>query len=259
MVIIKTEEEIEGIRKSGRILARVLKELREFVREGITTWAINKKAEEMVRKLGGRPAFKGYRPSFSSKKYPFATCISINNEIVHGLPSKKRVLKEGDIVSVDMGVNYRGFFSDAACTYVVGDVAPEVRRLVEVTKKALYIGISRAVPGNRIGDISHAIGSYVKENGFFPIKDYCGHGVGKRVHEDPSIPNDGVAGTGELIRPGMTLAIEPMVAMGSSDAVLKEDGWTAVTRDGSLAAHFEHTIAVLEGGPEILTPWDEDA
>ncbi len=259
MVIIKTPEEIEKIRKSGEILARVLRELKGFIRAGITTWAINKKAEEMIRKLGGRPAFKGYRPGFSSKKYPFATCISVNNEIVHGLPSKRRVLKEGDIVSVDMGVNYQGYFSDAACTYIIGDVPEQVKKLVEVTKKALYIGISKAYPGNRIGDISNAIGSFVKSHGFSPVRDYCGHGVGKRIHEDPSIPNDGVAGVGELIREGMTLAIEPMVAMGSGEAVTKEDGWTAVTKDGSLAAHFEHTIAVLETGPQILTPWDEDA
>ena len=259
MVILKTDEEIEGIRKSGHILARVLIELREFIKEGITTWAINKKAEEMVKKLGGKPAFKGYKPSFSRKKYPFATCISVNNEIVHGLPSKRKVLKEGDIVSVDMGVNYKGFFSDAAYTYTVGEVSEEVRRLVEVTRKALYIGISKAVAGNRVGDISSAIGSYVKSHGFYPIIDYCGHGVGKRVHEDPSVPNDGVPGTGELLKVGMTLAIEPMVAVGTGRAVIKEDGWTAVTEDGSLAAHFEHTIAILEHGPEILTPWDEDA
>lgn len=213
----------------------------------------------MVRKLGGKPAFKGYKPGFSAKKYPYATCISINDEIVHGLPSKKRVLKEGDIVSVDMGVNYKGYFSDAAVTYLVGNVREEVKRLVEVTKQALYVGISKAYPGNRIGDISYAIGSFVKSHGFAPVRDYCGHGVGKRVHEDPSIPNDGIAGTGDVIEVGMTLAIEPMVSMGSPDAVTKEDGWTAVTKDGSLTAHFEHTIAVLENGPEILTPWDQDA
>ncbi len=259
MIILKTDEEIEGIRKSGQILAKVLVELRDFIKEGITTWAINKKAEEMVKKLGGKPAFKGYKPSFSRKKYPFATCISVNNEIVHGLPSKKRVLKEGDIVSVDMGVNYKGFFSDAAYTYTVGEVSGEAKRLVEVTREALYIGISKAVAGNRVGDISSAIGGYVKSHGFYPIIDYCGHGVGRRVHEDPSVPNDGVPGTGELLKVGMTLAIEPMVAVGTGRAVIKEDGWTAVTEDGSLAAHFEHTIAILEHGPEILTPWDKDA
>ena len=259
MIILKSNEEIEGIRKSGYILARVLRELAEYIKEGITTWAINKVAEDMVRKLGGKPAFKGYRPGFSANKYPFATCISINDEIVHGLPSKKRVLKEGDIVSVDMGVNYKGFYSDAAVTYMVGNVREDVKRLVEVTKKALYMGIAKAYPGNRIGDISHAIGSFVKSYGFSPVRDYCGHGVGKRIHEDPAVPNDGVPGTGEMIRVGMTLAIEPMVSMGSPEAVTKSDGWTAATKDGSYAAHFEHTIAVLEDGPEILTPWDKDA
>ncbi len=259
MIIIKSDEEIEGIRKSGYILARVLRDLREFIREGVTTWAINKKAEEMIRKLGGKPAFKGYKPGFSSKKYPFSTCISINDEIVHGLPSKKRVLKEGDIVSVDMGVNYKGYFSDAACTFTVGQVSEDVKKLVDVTRRALYLGVSKAVVGNRIGDISYAIGSYVRSFGFSPVKDYCGHGVGIKIHEDPAVPNDGEPNTGELIRRGMTLAIEPMVSMGSGDAVTKEDGWTAVTKDGSYAAHFEHTIAVLDHGPEILTPWDEDA
>jgi len=168
-------------------------------------------------------------------------------------------VREGDIVSVDMGVGYKGYYSDAACTYIVGEVPEDVKRLVEVTRRALYVGISKACPGNRIGDISHAIGSYVKSFGFSPVRDYCGHGVGRRIHEDPSVPNDGVPGTGEVIREGMTLAIEPMVAMGSGEAITKDDGWTAVTKDGSLAAHFEHTIAVLGDGPKILTPWDEDA
>lgn len=256
MIIIKKPEEIELIRKSGEILAKVLIELKGVIKAGINTWIINKKAEELVKKMGAKPAFKGYKPAFSKKRYPFATCISINDEVVHGLPSKVRFLKEGDIVSVDMGVEYKGYYADAAYTYVVGEPEKRVRELVEVTKEALYKGIEKAVAGNRIGDISHAIEETVRSHGFSPIKDYCGHGVGKFIHEDPAIPNEGMPGKGELIKVGMTLAIEPMVAMGSGEVVVKDDGWTAVTKDGSWAAHFEHTIAVLEEGPEILTRWE---
>ncbi len=259
MIILKSEDEIELIKKGGEILAKVLIDLKDFIKAGMSTWLINKRAEELVKKMGGRPAFKGYKPAFSKKKYPYATCISLNDEVVHGLPSKKRVLKEGDIVSVDMGVEYKGYYSDAAYTYIVGEVSESVKRLVEVTKKALYMGIEKAVAGNRVGDISYAIGSYVKSFGFSPIKDYCGHGVGKKIHEDPAVPNDGEPGKGELLRPGMTLAIEPMVSMGSGNVKVKEDGWTAVTEDGSLAAHFEHTIAITEEGPIILTDWEKDA
>lgn len=259
MIILKTEQEIELIKKSGEILAKALIDLKDFIRAGITTWAINKRAEQLIRKMGGRPAFKGYKPAFSRKKYPFATCISLNDEVVHGLPSKTRVLKEGDIVSVDMGVEYKGYFSDAAYTYVIGSVEERVKQLVEVTRAALYKGIEKAVVGNRVGDISHAIGSYVKSYGFSPVKDYCGHGVGKKIHEDPPIPNDGRPGRGEVLRAGMTIAIEPMVAMGSGEVMVKDDGWTAVTRDGSYAAHFEHTVAITEDGPVILTDWEEDA
>jgi len=256
MIIIKEPSEIELIRKGGEILARVLIELREVVKAGVNTWIINKKAEELVRKMGAKPAFKGYKPAFSKKRYPFATCISVNNEVVHGLPSKVKFLKEGDIVSVDMGVEYKGYYADAAYTYTVGEPEERVKELVEVTKEALYKGIEKAVAGNRIGDISHAIEKTVKAHGFSPVKDYCGHGVGRYIHEDPAVPNEGTPGKGELIRVGMTLAIEPMVAMGSGEIEIRDDGWTAVTKDGSWAAHFEHTIAVLEEGPEILTKWE---
>jgi len=170
-----------------------------------------------------------------------------------------RQRQEGDIVSVDMGVEYKGYFSDAAYTYVIGSVEERVKQLVEVTRVALYKGIEKAVAGNRVGDISHAIGSYVKSFGFSPVRDYCGHGVGKKIHEDPPIPNDGEPGKGEVLKAGMTLAIEPMVAMGSGNVMVKEDGWTAVTRDGSYAAHFEHTIAITDEGPMILTDWEGDA
>lgn len=257
MIILKTREEIEIIKEGGMILASVLKKLKDFIRPGITTWAIEKRVEEMIREKGAKPAFKGYRPKFAREKYRYATCISVNEEVVHGLPSRVRVLKEGDVVSVDVGVLYKGYYSDAAYTYEVGEVSPEVKRLLEVTKAALYAGISKALKGNRVGDISYAIGSYVKKYGFSPIEDYCGHGIGRFVHEDPSVPNDGFPGTGELLREGMVIAIEPMVSMGSGKVRLKENGWTAVTVDGSLSAHFEHTVAIMDSGPFVLTPWED--
>ena len=253
MIIIKSREEIEKIRESSRIVAEVLETLRDFVRPGLTTWALNKKAEEIIRKRKARAAFKGYRPSFGSGPYPAALCVSINEEVVHGIPSLKRVLKEGDIVSMDVGVEYRGYFGDAAITVAVGEVGDRVKELLEVTEGALYRGIEKAQVGNRVGDVSHAIQTYVESHGFSVIKDFVGHGVGKRIHEDPPIPNFGDPGRGPLLREGMAIAIEPMVSMGSGNVKIKDDGWTAVTVDGSWAAHFEHTIALLEEGPRVLT------
>ena len=253
MIIIKSREEIEKIRESCRIVAEVLGTLRDFVRPGLTTWALNKKAEEIIRKRKARAAFKGYRPSFGSGPYPAALCVSINEEVVHGIPSLKRVLKEEDIVSMDVGVEYRGYFGDAATTVAVGEVDGRVKELLKVTKGALYKGIERAQVGNRVGDVSHAIQTYVESHGFSVVKEFVGHGVGKKIHEDPPIPNFGAPGQGPLLKDGMTIAIEPMVSMGSGDVKIKDDGWTAVTVDGSWAAHFEHTIALLEEGPRVLT------
>ncbi len=253
MLIIKTREEIEGIRRSSRIVAEVLEVLREFVRPGLTTWALNRKAEEVIRKRKAKAAFKGYRPSFNSEAYPAAICASVNEEVVHGLPSKRRVLREGDIVSVDVGVMLKGFFGDGAATFAVGEISDEARRLMEVTEQALHRGIEQARPGNRVGDISCAVQGCVEANGYSVVREYVGHGVGREIHEDPPIPNFGPCSEGPGLVEGMTIAIEPMVAMGSGEVVVKPDGWTACTRDGSLAAHFEHTIAVTENGPEILT------
>ena len=253
MIIIKTRDEIEKIRESSRIVAEVLQTLREFVRPGITTWALNKKAEEVIKKRKARAAFKGYRPSFGSGAYPAALCVSINEEVIHGIPSKKRVIKEGDIVSMDVGVCYRGYYGDGATTVAVGRVDKRVEELLKVTEEALYRGIEAAQVGNRVGDISHAVQSHVESHGFSVVREFVGHGVGVKIHEEPPIPNFGEPGKGPLLREGMTIAIEPMVAMGSGDVRIKEDGWTAVTVDGSRAAHFEHTIAVLKEGPRILT------
>lgn len=253
MIIIKSREEIENIRESSRIVAEVLETLRGFVRPGLTTWALNKKAEEIIRRRKAKAAFKGYRPSFGSGSYPAVLCVSINEEVVHGIPSLKRVLKEGDIVSMDVGVEYRGYFGDAAITVAVGEVDGRVKELLKVTEEALQKGIEEAQVGNRVGDVSHAIQTHVESHGFSVVKEFVGHGVGKKIHEDPPVPNFGDPGQGPLLKDGMTIAIEPMVSMGSGDVKIKDDGWTAVTVDGSWAAHFEHTIAILEEGPRVLT------
>ncbi len=253
MIILKTREEIEKIRISGRIVAEVLQVLRGLVRPGLTTWALNRKAEEIIKKRKARAAFKGYKPSFGSRPYPAALCVSINDEVVHGLPSPRRSLREGDIVSMDVGVEYRGYFGDGATTVPVGDVNGRVEELLQVTEESLYKGIEAAIVGNRVGDISHAVQAYVESRGFSVVKEFVGHGVGKRLHEDPPVPNYGFPGKGPVLQEGMTIAIEPMVTMGKGDVEIKGDGWTAVTVDGSWAAHFEHTIAILGDGPEILT------
>ena len=253
MIIIKSRDEIERIRESSRIVAEVLQTLREFIRPGITTWALNKKAEEVIKKRKARAAFKGYKPSFGSGAYPAALCVSINEEVIHGIPSTRRVIKEGDIVSMDVGVCYRGYYGDGATTVAVGEVEDRVKELLKVTEEALYRGIEAARVGNRVGDISFAVQSHVESHGFSVMREFVGHGVGKRIHEEPPVPNFGEPGRGPLLKEGMTIAIEPMVAMGSGEVRIKEDGWTAVTVDGSWAAHFEHTIAVLEEGPRILT------
>jgi len=253
MIVIKSRDEIEKIRESSRIVAEVLQTLREFIRPGITTWALNKKAEEVIKKRKARAAFKGYKPSFGSGAYPAALCVSINEEVIHGIPSTRRVIKEGDIVSMDVGVCYKGYYGDGATTVAVGEVEDRVKELLKVAEEALYRGIEAARVGNRVGDISFAVQSYVESHGFSVIREFVGHGVGKRIHEEPPVPNFGEPGRGPLLKEGMTIAIEPMVAMGSGEVRIKEDGWTAVTVDGSWAAHFEHTIAVLEEGPRILT------
>ena len=253
MIVIKSRDEIEKIRESSRIVAEVLQTLREFIRPGITTWALNKKAEEVIKKRKARAAFNGYKPSFGSGAYPAALCVSINEEVIHGIPSTRRVIKEGDIVSMDVGVCYKGYYGDGATTVAVGEVEDRVKELLKVAEEALYRGIEAARVGNRVGDISFAVQSHVESHGFSVIREFVGHGVGKRIHEEPPVPNFGEPGRGPLLKEGMTIAIEPMVAMGSGEVRIKEDGWTAVTVDGSWAAHFEHTIAVLEEGPRILT------
>ena len=235
------------MRYAGRIVAEALEKMRDMARPGVTTAEIDRAATGLIEKRGGRPTFKGYRG------YPANICTMINHELVHGIPSARRRLNEGDILSLDVGVTYKGFVGDAGTTYPVGQVSPVAKRLLEVTEASLYVGIERACAGNRTGDISSAIQQYVESHGFTIVREYTGHGVGRQMHEEPQVPNFGKAGRGSLLRSGMTLAIEPMVAQGDWRTRVLDDGWTVVMADGSLSAYFEHTIAVTNGEPEILT------
>lgn len=246
MIILKSLQEIEKIRSAGRIVAGTIEELRKRVCPGITTGELDRMAEEFITKKGGAPAFKGY------KGYPNTACISVNDEIVHGIPSE-RVLKEGDIVSIDLGVLLDGYYGDAAITLPVGRINNGAKRLLDVTEAALYRAIEKTVVGSRVSDISFTIQSYVENAGYSVVREFVGHGIGRSLHEDPPVPNFGEPGKGPRLKAGMVLAIEPMVNMGASDLFVLNNGWTAVTRDRSLSAHFEHTVAVTEGGPEILT------
>ena len=247
MIILKTEEEIEIMAKASKLVAETLQALRREVRAGMTTEALDRLAEEFIRGRGGVPAFKGYR------NYPKTLCASVNEQVVHGIPSK-RVLKEGDIVGLDLGAIVDGFYGDSAVTLPVGKVPPEVENLLRVTEEALYKGIEQAVVGNRLSDISHAIQQHVEVAGYAVVTDFVGHGIGRQLHEEPQVPNHGKPGQGPRLQVGMVLAIEPMVNMGSSAVRVLEDHWTAVTVDGTLSAHFEHTIAIQANGPaRILT------
>jgi len=247
VIIIKNAEEINRIRKACRIVAKVLEELKFYLKEGLSTKNIELFIENLIEKMGGIPAFKGYRG------YPASACISINSQVVHGIPSNKVFIKEGDIVSVDVGVIFDGFYGDAAYTYQIGKISEEAKKLMKITEEALYEGIKKAKPGKRIGDISYAIQRHVETNGFSVVRAFVGHGIGRSLHEEPQIPNFGKEGTGPKLKKGMTLAIEPMVNAGTYEVVVLPDGWTAVTKDGSLSAHYEHTIAITEDEPEILT------
>ncbi len=246
MIIIHSEEELKLIRASSRIVAEVLKKLTKLIKPGVTTAELDKIAEEMIRKRGGTPAFKGY------KGFPATICASINEEIVHGIPGF-RVVKEGDIISVDIGVEYKGFFGDSAITVAVGEISSDIHKLLRVTREALFKGIEKVRAGNRLSDISHAVQSHVEKNGFSVVRDFVGHGIGSNLHEEPQIPNFGKPKQGPRLKPGMVLAIEPMVNMGTFEVEVQEDNWTAVTRDGQPSAHFEHTIIVTDGEPEIIT------
>lgn len=254
MVTIKSAKEIECMKEACRVVALVYKELEERIRPGMSTAELDKIAEIKMRELGAIPAQKGYDVGIKGiPPFPAATCISINDEVIHGIPSKQRIIKEGDIVSVDTVAFKNGFHGDAARTFVVGKVSKEIEKLIKVTKQAFFEGIQYAKPGNRVGDISHAIGEYVYANGFSVVQEFQGHGIGRQMHEDPGVPNDGKAGRGIRLEPGMTLAVEPMVIQGKHDILELGDGWTIITKDGSMSAHYENTILITEKEPEILT------
>ena len=246
MIVIKTPLELEAMRRVNRMTARVRDELAAMVRPGITTLDLGNAAFELIRKLGGTSAFHGYHG------FPGQICVSINEEVVHGIPGR-RVIRDGDIVSIDTGITFGGFIGDTAVTVAAGKIDAEKRKLIEVTKAALDAGISKAIAGNRLGDISYAIQSVVEAAGFSVVREFVGHGIGRDMHEDPQIPNFGKAGHGPKLKPGMTLAIEPMVNIGGPKVMVLDDKWTAVTADGSASAHFEHTVAVGVTAPEILT------
>jgi methionyl aminopeptidase len=247
VIELKSAREIGLMRRGGHILHEVMDRLRTTVKPGMSTLEIDLDVEEFIRSRGAIPAFKGYRG------FPATVCISINEEVVHGIPSSSRHVKEGDIVGLDLGCIVEGYYADCAFTLAVGDVPARVQELLDVTRESLELGIKECRPGRRLSDVSHAIQSHVEGHGFSIVRAFVGHGIGRALHEEPQVPNFGDPGRGPQLRPGMVLAIEPMVTMGSWEVKILDDGWTAVTKDGSLAAHFEHTIAVTESGPEVLT------
>jgi methionyl aminopeptidase len=247
-IVCKSAAEIEKMRQSGRVVREVLDHLATLVAPGVTTMDLERAAERRMKELGAKPAFKGYYD------YPCVLCTSVNEEIVHGIPSEKRVLKAGDIVSIDCGVVLDGYYGDAATTVPVGDsLSPELHKLLEVTEASLYRGIEAARIGNAVGDVGAAVQEYVEDNGFSVVREFVGHGIGTRLHEEPQVPNFGVRGHGARLREGMVLAIEPMVNSGKPGTRVLDDKWTAVTADGSYSAHFEHCVAVTKDGPVILT------
>lgn len=246
-VTIKSQHEIELMRESCALLEQVHDALGEMIRPGISTYEIDRAGEEMIRKLGGVPNFLNY------EGYPASICVSVNEEVVHGIPKKERILKEGDIVSLDAGLIWKGYHSDAARTYAVGKVPERVQQLIDVTKESFFVGIKYARAGNHLNDISRAIGEYAESFGFGVVRDMVGHGIGTKLHEDPQIPNFAQKKRGIRLSPGMTLAIEPMITMGTWEIEWLDDDWTVVTADGSMAAHYENTILITEGDPEILT------
>ncbi len=247
MIIIKSKQELDLMREAGKVCGQILRDLADIIKPGISTLEIDRFVEKTVREHGMTAAEKGYCG------YPASVCVSINDEVVHGIPSKKRHLREGDIVSCDLVVEYKGYMADAARTYPVGKVSPEAMHLIETAERAFFNGIAYAKPGYRLQDISHAIQETVEGEGFGVIRDFVGHGIGSEMHEDPQIPNVGKAGKGPRLQPGMTLAIEPMITQGTWEVDVLEDDWTAVTLDGGLAAHYENTVVITDGEPELLT------
>ena len=247
MIVLKTGRELSVMREACRISAGALQLVGKAIEPGVTTAELDKIAENYIRSKGAVPNFKNYQG------YPATACISVNNEVIHGIPSKKRVIKQGDIVSVDLGALFNGYHGDNAATFACGDVSEEAKRLMDATRESLYEGIKVAVAGGRIGDIGHAVQSYIEARGYSVVRKFVGHGIGTKLHEAPEVPNFGAPSRGIRLMPGMTLAIEPMVNAGGSEVEIMPDGWTVLTKDGSLSAHFEHTVAITSSGPQIMT------
>lgn len=247
MIVLKTKRELEQMREACYISAMALKIAGEAVQPGVSTGEIDKLAYDYIISQGATPNF------LHLYDYPATACISINNEVIHGIPSSKRIIKAGDIVSIDLGAAINGYNGDNAATFPAGDISPEAKRLCDVTEECLYLGIKKAIAGGRIGDIGNAVQTYAEQNGYGVVRDFVGHGVGRKLHEDPNVPNFGTAGRGLRLMPGMTLAIEPMINEGKYGVKQLSDGWTVVTADGKLSAHFEHSVAITTEGPVILT------
>ncbi len=247
MIVLKTSRELALMREACRISAGALQVAGEAVRPGISTWEIDKIAYDYIKSQGAEPNF------LNLYGFPATACISINDEVIHGIPSKKRILKAGDIVSIDLGAKIGGYNGDNAATFACGEISEEAKRLMDATRESLYKAIEAAVPGGKIGDIAHAVQSYCEERGYGVVREYTGHGIGKALHEDPSVPNYGTAGRGVRLLPGMTIAIEPMINQGTAKIKVLPDGWTVKTQDSKLSAHFEHTVAITKDGPVILT------
>ena len=247
MIVLKTSRELAIMREAGRISAMALKVAGEAVEPGVSTWEIDRVARKYIESQGAVPSFLGYGG------FPASACISVNNVVIHGIPSKRQIIKAGDIVSIDIGAMFEGFNGDNAYTFACGEISAEAQRLLDATRESLYEGIKQATTGNRLGDIGSAVQRYVEARGYSVVRDFVGHGVGAKLHEDPSVPNYGTPGRGVRLLPGMTIAIEPMVNQGRHEVQVQKDGWTTVTRDGKLSAHFEHTVAITPDGPVILT------
>ena len=247
MIIIKSKREIDLMREPCKITGEILRELSDFIKPGISTQDINAYVEERIAHYNMKPTFKGY------SGFPAGACVSVNEEVIHGIPSKDRIIQEGDIVSVDTGATYKGYNSDAARTYPVGEISKEYAKLIDVTEKSFFEGIKYAMVGYRIHDVGHAVQSYAEKNGMGVVRDFTGHGTGSKLHEDPQIPNYGKPGTGARIAPGMTLAVEPMLSLGTFEVRVLSNDWTVVTTDGKASAHYENTILITDGEPEILT------
>lgn len=255
MIFLKTEDEIELLRQSNLLVAKTLAEVAKLVKPGVTTGELDRVAEEFIRDNGAVPTFKGF-PNQYGEPFPCSLCTSINEQVVHGIPSDKVVLKEGDIVSVDCGTFMNGFCGDSAYTFCVGEVDQQVRALLKTTKDALYLGIENAIQGKRLGDIGHAIQQHCESHNFGVVREFVGHGIGKDMHEDPQVPNYGKRGYGTLLKNGLCIAIEPMITQGTRHIIMENDGWTVRTKDRKYAAHFEHTIAVRAGKADILSSFE---